>query len=173
MNIWQKKKVTWLAICSYYYIIYTNIQIIITLKLNLIILSWKKILLKSLIHFLIKILKDAGYFIPVSIKSFTNLLYQNVCDHIYVFLSSKTYLFPNQQWYEMTLTLIESRIYNPSTSKAIKTLYTLYFVNNDMHMVNINKIIYDKNLMKSYLYDSAKTIYTLSKRLQSKIFNKK
>ena len=36
---WQKKKVEWPMKSSYYYIIYTNIQIIITLKLNLIILS--------------------------------------------------------------------------------------------------------------------------------------
>ena len=39
----------------YHYIVYTNIQIIITLKLNLLILSLNKILLKSLPHILIKI----------------------------------------------------------------------------------------------------------------------
>ena len=39
MNIWQKKIVELLAISSYHCIIYTNVQSIITLKINLIILS--------------------------------------------------------------------------------------------------------------------------------------
>ena len=38
-NIWQEKKVELLAISSYHYIAYSNIQIMTTLKLNLIILS--------------------------------------------------------------------------------------------------------------------------------------
>ena len=38
-NVWQEKKVELLAISSYHYIAYSNIQIMTTLKLNLIILS--------------------------------------------------------------------------------------------------------------------------------------
>ena len=37
------------------------------------------------------------------------------------FLSDKADSFPNQQWYEMTLDLIKSRIYNPPASKTTKT----------------------------------------------------
>ena len=37
------------------------------------------------------------------------------------FLSDKADSFPNQQWYEMTLDLIESGIYNPPASKTTKT----------------------------------------------------
>ena len=40
---------------------------------------------------------------------------------VYDFLSSKADSFRNQQWYEMTLDLIESRIYNPPASKTTKT----------------------------------------------------
>ena len=47
------KKLGLLAISSYHYIVYTNVPIIITLKLNLIIFSWIKSLLKSLPHILI------------------------------------------------------------------------------------------------------------------------
>ena len=37
------------------------------------------------------------------------------------FRSDKEDSFPNQQLYEMTLDLIESRIYNPPASKTTKT----------------------------------------------------
>ena len=47
-----EKNVELLTICSCHYIVYINVQIIITLKLNLIILSWNEILLKSLPHIL-------------------------------------------------------------------------------------------------------------------------
>ena len=36
--------------------------------------------------------------------------------NVYDFLSSKADSFPNQQWYEITSDLIESRIYNPPAS---------------------------------------------------------
>ena len=39
MNIWQKNIVELLAKVSYHCIVYTNVQSIITLKINLIILS--------------------------------------------------------------------------------------------------------------------------------------
>ena len=78
-------------------------------------------------------LKDAGYFIRVSIKSFGESFLGHVCNSVYGFLSSKADSFPNQQWYEMTLDLIESRIYNPPASKTTKTkpknLIKLHFVN--------------------------------------------
>ena len=53
----------------------------------------------------------------------------------------------------MILDLIESRIYNPPASKTTKTkrenLMKLNFVNKGMDMINITKIINDKNLKKN------------------------
>ena len=49
-------------------------------------------------------------------KSFLKHIFNDVSD----FLSSAADSFPNQQWYEMTLDLIESRMYNPPTSKLLK-----------------------------------------------------
>ena len=68
-------------------------------------------------------------------------------------LVSKTDSFPNQQWYEMTSDLTESRIYNPPASKANKTkpkyLIKLHFVNKGMDMINISKIVNDKKREKN------------------------
>ena len=66
-------------------------------------------------------LKDAGSFIRIPIKFFKKSFLKHVCNDVYDFLSSKADSFPNQQWYEMTLDLIESRIYNPPVSKTAKT----------------------------------------------------
>ena len=66
-------------------------------------------------------LKDAGYFIPVSIKSFKKFFLKPVRNDVYDFLSSKVDSFLNHQWYEMTLDLTESRIYNPPASETTKT----------------------------------------------------
>ena len=66
-------------------------------------------------------LKDAGYFIRVSIRSFKKSFLKYVCNDVYDFLSSKADSFLSQQWYEMTLNVIESRIYNPPASKTTKT----------------------------------------------------
>ena len=53
----------------------------------------------------------------------------------------------------MSLDLIESRTYNPLISKNTKTkpknLITLHYVNKGMEMVNISKIINDKNMKKN------------------------
>ena len=92
-------------------------------------------------------LKDAGYFICVSIKSFKKSFLKHVCDDVYDFFSSKADSFPYQKWYEMTLDLLESRICSSPASKTTKTkpknLMQLHFVNIDM--INISKIINDKN----------------------------
>ena len=60
----------------------------------------------------------------------------------------------------MTLDIIESKIYNPPASIVTKTklknLIKLHFVNKDIDMININKIINDKNVRKTYLHNSAK-----------------
>ena len=49
--------------------------------------------------------------------------------------------------------LLESRIYNPPASKTTKTkpknLIKLHFVNKDMDMINITKIINDKTVKKN------------------------
>ena len=88
----------------------------------------------------------------------------------------------NQQWYEMTLDLIESRIYNPPASKTTKTkpknLIKLHFVNKGMGMINISNVINDKNVKKSLptqvnKTEQISTVYTLTKTTQSKIFNHK
>ena len=80
---------------------------------------------------------------------------KHVCN-VYGFLSSKADSFPNQQWYEMILDLIGCRIYNPSASKTTKTklkkLTKLHFVNKGMDMINISKIIEDKNVKKKLTY---------------------
>ena len=78
---------------------------------------------------------------------------KHVCNDVYDFLSSKVDSFPKQQWYKMTLDLIGSRIYNSSASKTNKTksknLIKLHFVNKGIDMINISKIINDKNMMKN------------------------
>ena len=81
-----------LAISFYHYVIYTNVHIIITLKLNLIVLSWNfvKILTRHLDHNL----KDASYFIRVSVKSFKKSFLKHVCNDVYDFLVAKQIHFP-------------------------------------------------------------------------------
>ena len=82
----------------------------------------------------------------------------------------------------MTLDLIESRIYNHPASKTTKTkpksLIKLHFVNKGMDMINISKIINDKNVKKSLptqfnKTEQMSTVYTLTKTIRSKIFNHK
>ena len=50
----------------------------------------------------------------------------------------------------MTMDLLESRICNPPASKTTKTkpknLIKLHFVNKDMDIINITKIINDKTM---------------------------
>ena len=84
MNIWQKKIVELLAMSSYHCIVSITVQSKITLKINLIILL-DKILTTHLDHNL----KDAGYFIRVSIKSFKKSFLKHICNDVYDFLSSK------------------------------------------------------------------------------------
>ena len=117
-------------------------------------------------------LKDAGYFIRVFIKSFKKSFLRHACNDAYGFLSSKGDSFPDQQWYEITLDLIESRIYNPPASKKAKSkqqnlVYVKTFVNKGMDIVNIRKIINDKNVMKNLPAKFTKTeqistVYTLT-----------
>ena len=82
----------------------------------------------------------------------------------------------------MTLDLIEFRIYNPPASKTTKTkpknLIKLHFVNKGMDMINISKIINDKNVKKNLptqfnKTEQISTVYTLTKTIRSKIFNHK
>ena len=107
---------------------------------------------------------------------------KHVCNDVYDFLSSKAGSFPNQQWYEITLDLIESRIYNPPTSKTTKSkpknLIKVHFVNKGMGMINISKMINDKNVEKKLPTQFNKrqqisTVYKLTKIIRSKIFNHK
>ena len=75
-----------------------------------------------------------------------------VCNDVYDFLNSKVDSFPNQQWYEMTFNLIQSSIHNPPASKTSKTkpknLIKLQFVSKCMNMIDITKILNDKNMKK-------------------------
>ena len=127
-------------------------------------------------------LKDAGYFIRVSIKSFKKSFLKHIWNDVYDFVCSTADSFPNQQWYEMTSDLIESRIYNPPVLKTTKTkpksLIKLHFVNKGMDMINISKIINDKIMNKSLptqfnKTEQISTVYTLTKTIRSKIFNHK
>ena len=140
--------------------------------------NFVKIFTKHLDHNL----KDAGYFIRVSIKPFKKFFLKYVCNDVYDFLCSKADSFPNQQWYKMTLDLIESRIYNRAASKTTRTksknLIKLPFVNKGMDMINITKIINDKNMKRNLSTQFKKTeeistVYTLTKTIRSKVFNHK
>ena len=97
-------------------------------------------------------LKNAGYFIFVSIKSFL----KHICNDVYDILSSKADSFPNQQWYEISLDLIESIIYNPPASKTTKSKPNS--LNKGMNMINNSKIINDKNVKKNVYTQFSKTI---------------
>ena len=105
-------------------------------------------------------LKDAGYFISVFIKSFKQSFLKHVCNDVSDFIGNKADSFSNQQWHEMTLLLIESRIYNPPASKTtdskLKNLIKLHFKNKDMSMIKISTIINGKNLKKNLLHNSTK-----------------
>ena len=80
-------------------------------------------------------LRDPGYFIRVSIISFKQFFLKYVCNDVYGFLSCKADSFPNQQWYETTLDLTESRLFSPPIIKTTKT--------------TISRIISDKNVKKN------------------------
>ena len=80
----------------------------------------------------------------------------------------------------MTLVLIESRIYNLPASKTTKTnpkdITKLHFVNKGMKMINISKIINDKNVKRNLptqfnKTEQISTVHTLTKMIGSKIFN--
>ena len=109
-------------------------------------------------------LKDAGYFLRVSIKSFKKSFLKHICNDVPDFLSSKADSFPNQQWYEMTLDLIESRIYNPP---APKNLIKLHFVNKGMDMITYTILTYTIQRNRT----NFNSIYI--KTIRSKIFNHK
>ena len=76
-------------------------------------------------------------------------------------LVSKADSFCNQQWYEMTLGVIESRIYDPIASKNAKSklekLINLHLVNKGMDMINISKIINHKNVKENLPSQFSKT----------------
>ena len=95
-----------------------------------------------------------------------------------IFVSSKADSFPNQQCYEMLLDLIGPRIYNPPASKTTKTKPKLHFVNKSMSMINISKIINEKNVKKNLSAkfnktEEISTVYTLTKKIRLEIFNHK
>ena len=79
----------------------------------------------------------------------------------------------------MTLDLIESIIYNPPASKTTKTkpksLIKLHIVNKGVGVINISKIINDKNVQKTQFNktEQISAVYTLTKTIWSKIFNYK
>ena len=89
--------------CNYYNVKLSN---------SLLKQNFAKILSTHLDYYL----KNPGYFIGVSIKSFKKSFLKHVCNDVYDFLSSKADSFPNEQWFELTLDLMESRIYNPPAS---------------------------------------------------------
>ena len=160
MNIWQKRKVDLFAISFYHYIVYTNIQIIIILKTKLDNSFLKKLFVKIFTTLLHHNLKGAGVFTCVSIKSFKTPFLKHACNDVYNFLTSKADSFPNQQWYEMAVYLMKCRFYNPPASKTTKpkpkNLIKLHFVNKIMDMINISKVINDKNMKKNYLHNLTK-----------------
>ena len=97
MNILLKKIVELLPRSSYHCIVYTNVQSIINLKNKLDNSFLKEIFVQILTTHLDHNLKDAGYLIRVSIKSFKKSFLKHICNDLYDFLSSKTDSFLNQQ----------------------------------------------------------------------------
>ena len=71
----------------------------------------------------------------------------------------------------MTLDLIESIIYNPPASKTTKTkskcLIKLHIVNKGVGVINISKIINDKNVQKTQFNktEQISAVYTLTKTI--------
>ena len=71
----------------------------------------------------------------------------------------------------MTLDLIESRIYNPPASTITKTKpKNWHFLNKGMDMIDITKIINDKNVKKNLTTQFSKTeqisiVYALTKTM--------
>ena len=127
-------------------------------------------------------IKDAGFFIRVSIKSFKKSALKFISTNIYDFVSNKPNDFPNHQWYNMALDLIESRIYKPFSSGKTKTIpkhmIKINFVNKGIDMINIGKILNEKNVVNTLpsLFDKSdkiSTIYKLSNTIRSKIYNHK
>ena len=110
-------------------------------------------------------------------KSFKKSFLKHAGNDVYDFLSNKSDSFPNQQRYKMTLDLIESRIYDLPASKTTKIKpnqkipIKLHFVNKSMEIINISKIINDKNVKKNLPAQQNKTstVYTLTKTIRSKI----
>ena len=92
---------------------YSKIKLNSFLKQNFV-----NILIKHLDHNLLK--ERCWLFICVYIKSFKKSFLKHTCNDVYDVLSSRVDSFSSQQWYEMTLDLIESRIYNLPVSKLQK-----------------------------------------------------
>ena len=110
-------------------------------------------------------------------KSFKKSFLKHVGNDVYDFLSNKSDSFPNQQWYKMTLDLIESSIYDLPASKTTKIKpnqkipIQLHFVNKGMEIINISKMINEKNVKTKLPTQQNKTstVYTLTKTIRSKI----
>ena len=115
--MYDRKRVQLLAISSNHYDVYTNV-LINYFKIKLDNSFLKQNFIKILTTHLNHNLKDAGYFICVSIKSFNKSFLKHIWNYVYDFLSSKADSFPNQLWHEITSDLIKSRIYNPPASKT-------------------------------------------------------
>ena len=137
--------------------IYTNVQSIYNYsKFELDNSFLKQNFVKILTTYLDHNFKDAGYFICVSIKYIKKPFLKHICNDIYDLLSSEADSFPSQQWYQMTLNLIESRIYNPPLSKTTKTkpkdlikLVTICKQRHGHDKHKHTKIINDKNAKKT------------------------
>ena len=65
-------------------------------------------------------LKNACYFIRVSMKSFKMSFLKHAFIDVYYFLSGKAYSFPKRKWYEMILDLIESSFIILQHQKLLK-----------------------------------------------------
>ena len=110
-------------------------------------------------------IKDAGYFIRVSIKSFKKSALKLISTNLFDFISAKPKDFPNHQWYDMTLDLIESRIYKPvsfnKTKIVPKHMIKIKFVNKGIDMINAGKILNDKSVINTLpsQFDKSDKVY--------------
>ena len=135
---------------------------LIILKLNSFL---KQNFIKILTTHLNHNLKDAGYFIHVSIKSFKKSFLKHAWNYVYDFLISKADSFPNQLWCEMKSDLIQPRIYNPPASKT-------NLKKKKKKINKISKIINDKNVKKNVptqfnKTEQISTVYTLSRTIKN------
>ena len=96
---------------------------------------------------------------------------KHVCNDIYDFLSNKADSFLNQQWYETTLDLIDSKIPTSKTTKIKSrklTLTKLYFVNKGMDIIKLYFVNKGMDIIKLHFVNKGMDIINISQIINDK-----